>query len=225
MAWWSDPWLLWGLTFVDCSPVKVLSVVGNRPQFIKSGPCRRRFAARDRRGRAPHGPALGPRALRGLLRGVGLPAPAYRLDLHTATPTAMRPPGSPTRYGASGPTGCSSTATPTRRSPARGGRDAATPGRARRGGPAQRRPLDAGGAQPDRGRPDLATAAAARRALEGDARAGRGSGRDRGRRRRDGRRVLRFAPIARERSQILRGSASSRAATSSRPSTARRTSA
>ena len=60
----------------------------------------------------------------------------------------------------SSPTGCSSTATRTRRSPGRTPR-ARRAGRARRGGAAQLRPVDARGAKPDRGRPAVGAAASA----------------------------------------------------------------
>ncbi len=97
--------------------------------------------------------------------------------------------------------------------------------RTRRGRAAQLRPLDAGGAQPDRDRPALAAALRARRAVAGDPRR-RGRRRPgRGRRRRDAGR----APAARaDRAASARrsssASGSSRAATWSRRCTGRRTS-
>ena len=60
------------------------------------------------------------------------------------------------------------------------------PGRARRGGAAQLRPLDARGAKPDRGRPAVGAPLLPRRALGGAARAGGRARPARGRRRRDG---------------------------------------
>jgi UDP-GlcNAc3NAcA epimerase len=72
--------------------VKVLSVVGNRPQFIKSGPVSVAFRA------AGVGEAVlhtGQHWDRGLsevfFEELGLPEPAYRLDLHSADPEAMKP--------------------------------------------------------------------------------------------------------------------------------------
>ena len=69
--------------------------------------------------------------------------------------------------------------------------------------------VDAGGAQPDRGRPARRAAPLPGRALaRARSRARASPGRRRGRRRRDGRRdAARFAPIARERSRSSRGSA------------------
>jgi UDP-GlcNAc3NAcA epimerase len=72
--------------------VRVLSVVGNRPQFIKSGPVS--VALRDAGidevvlHTGQHWDA----ELSGIFfEELSLPAPAYRLDLHTADPEAMRP--------------------------------------------------------------------------------------------------------------------------------------
>jgi UDP-GlcNAc3NAcA epimerase len=72
--------------------VKVLSVVGNRPQFIKSGPVS--VALRDAGidevvlHTGQHWDA----ALSGVFfEELGLPEPAHRLDLRTADPGAMRP--------------------------------------------------------------------------------------------------------------------------------------
>jgi UDP-N-acetylglucosamine 2-epimerase len=72
--------------------VKVLSVVGNRPQFIKSGPVS--VALRD----AGVGEAVlhtGQHYDRELsevfYEELGLPEPAYRLEAHSADPDAMRP--------------------------------------------------------------------------------------------------------------------------------------
>jgi len=72
--------------------VKVLSVVGNRPQFIKSGPVS--VALRDA-GIVEvvlHTGQHWDRALSEVFfEELGLGAPAYRLDLHTADPSAMEP--------------------------------------------------------------------------------------------------------------------------------------
>jgi UDP-GlcNAc3NAcA epimerase len=72
--------------------VKVLSVVGNRPQFIKSGPVSvaLREAAIDET--VLHTGQHYDRELSDVFfEELGLPQPAYRLDLHTADPDAMRP--------------------------------------------------------------------------------------------------------------------------------------
>jgi UDP-GlcNAc3NAcA epimerase len=72
--------------------VKVLSVVGNRPQFIKSGPVS--VALRDAGidEAVLHTGQHYDRELSDVFyEELGLPEPAYRLDLHTADPNAMRP--------------------------------------------------------------------------------------------------------------------------------------
>jgi UDP-GlcNAc3NAcA epimerase len=72
--------------------VKVLSVVGNRPQFIKSGPV---SAALREAGIEEVGLHTGQHWDRDLsevfYEELGLPEPRYRLDLHTADSEAMRP--------------------------------------------------------------------------------------------------------------------------------------
>jgi len=73
--------------------VKVLSVVGNRPQFIKSGPVS--VALRDAAIEEVvlHTGQHWDRELSDVFfEELDLPEPAYRLDLHTADPDAMRPP-------------------------------------------------------------------------------------------------------------------------------------
>ncbi|MFL5959571.1 MAG: non-hydrolyzing UDP-N-acetylglucosamine 2-epimerase [Gaiellaceae bacterium] len=73
--------------------MKVLTVVGNRPQFIKSGPV---SAALREAGIEEVGLHTGQhwdRELSGVFyEELGLPAPRYRLDLHTADAETMRPP-------------------------------------------------------------------------------------------------------------------------------------
>jgi UDP-GlcNAc3NAcA epimerase len=73
-------------------PVKVLSVVGNRPQFVKSGPV---SAALRKAGIEEVGLHTGQHWDRDLsdvfYEELGLPEPRYRLDLHTADAEAMRP--------------------------------------------------------------------------------------------------------------------------------------
>jgi UDP-GlcNAc3NAcA epimerase len=72
--------------------VKILSVVGNRPQFVKSGPVSEALHAAGLDEVVVH---TGQHWDRGLsevfFEELGLPEPAYRLDLHTADPEAMRP--------------------------------------------------------------------------------------------------------------------------------------
>ena len=72
--------------------MKVLSVVGNRPQFIKSGPVS--VALRDAGidETVVHTGQHYDRELSEVFfEELGLSEPAYRLDLHTADPEAMRP--------------------------------------------------------------------------------------------------------------------------------------
>jgi UDP-GlcNAc3NAcA epimerase len=72
--------------------VRVLSVVGNRPQFIKSGPVS--VALRDAGidDVVLHTGQHWDRELSDVFfEELSLPEPAYRLDLHTADPAAMRP--------------------------------------------------------------------------------------------------------------------------------------
>jgi UDP-N-acetylglucosamine 2-epimerase len=72
--------------------VKVLSVVGNRPQFIKSGPV---SAALREAGIEEVGLHTGqhwdPELSDVFYAELGLPEPRYRLDLHTADAETMRP--------------------------------------------------------------------------------------------------------------------------------------
>ena len=72
--------------------MRVLSVVGNRPQFIKSGPVS--VALRDAGADeiVLHTGQHYDRELSEVFfEELGLPEPAYRLDLHSADPAAMRP--------------------------------------------------------------------------------------------------------------------------------------
>jgi UDP-N-acetylglucosamine 2-epimerase len=72
--------------------VKVLSVVGNRPQFIKSGPVSIALREAGIDEVVLHTGQHWDRTLSDVFfEELGLPAPAYRLDLHTADPEAMRP--------------------------------------------------------------------------------------------------------------------------------------
>ncbi len=73
--------------------MKVLSVVGNRPQFVKSGPVS--VALRDAgiEEVVLHTGQHWDRELSGVFfEELGLAEPQYRLDLHTPDPETMRPP-------------------------------------------------------------------------------------------------------------------------------------
>jgi UDP-N-acetylglucosamine 2-epimerase len=72
--------------------VKVLSVVGNRPQFIKSGPVSVALREAGIDEVVVHTGQHWDRELSAVFfEELGLTEPAYRLDLHTADPDAMRP--------------------------------------------------------------------------------------------------------------------------------------
>jgi UDP-GlcNAc3NAcA epimerase len=72
--------------------VKVLSVVGNRPQFIKSGPVSVALREAGIDEVVLHTGQHWDRELSDVFfEELGLPEPAYRLELHTADPEAMRP--------------------------------------------------------------------------------------------------------------------------------------
>jgi UDP-GlcNAc3NAcA epimerase len=73
--------------------VKVLSVVGNRPQFIKSGPVSAAFRDAGIEEVALHtGQHWDPEMSAVFYDELALPEPRYRLDLRTADPAAMEPP-------------------------------------------------------------------------------------------------------------------------------------
>jgi len=72
--------------------MKVLSVVGNRPQFIKSGPVSVALREAGIDEVVLHTGQHWDRDLSDVFfEELGLPEPRYRLDLHTADPEAMRP--------------------------------------------------------------------------------------------------------------------------------------
>src|SRR5437868_6637130 len=74
-------------------PVRVLSIVGNRPQFIKSGPLS--VALRDAgidEVLLHTGQHYDPELSEVFFAELALPQPKYELDLHTADPAAMEPP-------------------------------------------------------------------------------------------------------------------------------------
>ena len=72
--------------------MRVLSVVGNRPQFIKSGPLSLALREAGLDEVVLHTGQHWDRELSSVFFDeLELPAPAYRLDLHTADPEAMRP--------------------------------------------------------------------------------------------------------------------------------------
>ena len=127
--------------------------VGNRPQFVKSAPLSVALREAGIDEVVLHtGQHYDHELSQVFFEELGLRRARYRLDLHTrrrrADAAAIAVEDHVER-----PTSCSSTGTPTRRSRARAAARGRRPGRARRGGPAERRPRDAGGAQPHRGRP------------------------------------------------------------------------
>jgi UDP-GlcNAc3NAcA epimerase len=72
--------------------VKVLSVVGNRPQFIKSGPVSSALREAGIDEVVLHtGQHWDPELSDVFYEELGLPEPRYRLDLHTADAATMRP--------------------------------------------------------------------------------------------------------------------------------------
>ncbi len=72
--------------------MKVLAVVGNRPQFIKSGPVSVALREAGIEEVVLHTGQHWDRELSEVFfEELGLAAPAYRLDLHTSDPEAMRP--------------------------------------------------------------------------------------------------------------------------------------
>ena len=72
--------------------MKVLSVVGNRPQFVKSGPVSAALRAAGIEEVGLHtGQHWDPELSDVFYEELALPEPRYRLDLHTADAEAMRP--------------------------------------------------------------------------------------------------------------------------------------
>jgi UDP-GlcNAc3NAcA epimerase len=72
--------------------VRILSVVGNRPQFVKSGPVSVALREAGLDEVVLHTGQHYDRELSGVFyEELALPEPAIRLDLHTADPDAMRP--------------------------------------------------------------------------------------------------------------------------------------
>ena len=72
--------------------MKVLTVVGNRPQFIKSGPVSAALLEAGIEEVSLHtGQHWDPELSDVFYEELGLAEPRYRLDLHTADPEAMRP--------------------------------------------------------------------------------------------------------------------------------------
>jgi UDP-GlcNAc3NAcA epimerase len=72
--------------------VRVLSVVGNRPQFVKSGPLSVALREAGLEETVVHtGQHWDPEMSAVFFEELGLPEPAYRLDLRTADPATMEP--------------------------------------------------------------------------------------------------------------------------------------
>ena len=145
-------------TILGADAVRIVTVIGNRPQFVKAAAVSRLLARAARGADRPHGPALRRRALAGLLRRARRARPGRQLGIGTRHRTPSRPRACSRRSSRCSPssarTWCSSTATPTPRSPARSPRPRrGIPVGARRGRHALVRPRDAGGAQPRADRP------------------------------------------------------------------------
>src|SRR5207244_3837875 len=78
---------------VPLGAVKVLSVVGNRPQFVKSGPLSLALLAAGIEEVVLHTGQHWDRALSEVFfEELGLAEPRYRLDLRSSDPDAMGPP-------------------------------------------------------------------------------------------------------------------------------------
>ena len=171
--------------------MKVFSVVGNRPQFIKAAPTSVALRERGIDEVVLHtGQHYDPELSQVFFEELGLEEPRYPLDLRSADTEAMRAAiAAPLADGAARlGAGLRRHELDPRRRARRGRRRRAA--RARRGRPAQRRPVDAGRAEPNRDRPTGPAAPHPGRALP-EATRRRGRLRPcRGRRRRDGRRVV-----------------------------------
>ena len=200
--------------------MKVFSVVGNRPQFIKAAPTSVALRERGIDEVVLHTGQHYDRELSQIFfEELGLEEPRYALDLQTADTEAMQA-RSPGRCASRSPTGCSSTATRTRPWQAHSRPPPQASRRTRRGGlrsgdlsmPEERNRIEVDRLAQLLFTPDERS----REQLASEGVPGRG----RGRRRRDGRRRL-FAPMARER-VALESSARAGRYSCSR-STARRT--
>ena len=153
----------------------MLSVVGNRPQFIKSAPLSEALREQGIEEVVVHtGQHYDPELSQVFFEELGLPEPRYRLDVgglgRDEMLEALRPgPRRPDRCGTARlGARLRRHELDARRRPGGGrGRRAARP---RRVGAAQLRPVDAGGAQPGRDRPAVAAPVRPGRALAGDPR-------------------------------------------------------
>ena len=171
---------------------RVLTVIGNRPQFIKAAAVSGPLRAVAREVLVHTGQHYDEELSQVFFDELELPRPEHRLDLGGGTNTAQTArmlaalapllererPALVLVYG-------DTNSTLAGRARRRAGRD---PGRARRGGHALVRPDDARGAQPRPDRPCERPAAVLRAGARGDPPRRAGQRRGRGRRRRDGRR-------------------------------------
>ena len=173
--------------------MKVITVIGNRPQFVKAAAVSHRLRERAQEILVHTGQHYDDQLSRVFFDELELPRPEHRLELgggsnttQTARMLAALEPLLAVRGAGRGARLRRHELDACRRAGRRAGRHSRRP---RRGGDALLRPHDAGGAQPRARRPRLDAAAVLHRRGGEDAQQRAGGRQDRGRRRRDGRRL------------------------------------